>query len=194
MDALLAKYAVKDSDISGTVQQVSQRLFINEADYSDFLSFYNANKTKSTVYLFRYQVSDYVAQEATLLKENTSIFGDSFKSVDTNAYFFQQTVNLDFDIIDVTFSNGERETIIPVVSNPIDIVPDPTPPVYTETDENPNWWIYIAVIAGLIILAIVIPMIIPIIKFLLWLISLPFKLIGEFFKWIGRKRRDNEKD
>ena len=188
-DGIKAIYAVKDSDMSGNAEQVSKRLFINEADYSEFLSFYNANKAKNTVYLFRYQVSDYVAQEATLLKENTSIFGDSFKSVDTNAYFFQQTVNLDFDIIDVTFSNGERETIIPVVSSPIDIVPDPTPPVYTETDENPNWWIYIAVIAGLIILAIVIPMIIPIIKFLLWLISLPFKLIGKFFKWIGRRRK-----
>ena len=193
-DGIKAIYAVKDSDMSGNAEQVSKRLFINEADYSEFLSFYNANKGKNTVYLFRYQVSDYVAQEATLLKENTSIFGDSFKSVDTNAYFFQQTVNLDFDIIDVTFSNGERETIIPVVSSPIDIVPDPTPPVYTETDENPNWWIYLAVIAGLIVLAIVMPVLIPIIKFLLWLISLPFKLIGKFFKWIGRKRRDNEKD
>lgn len=188
-DGIKAIYAVKDSDMSGTIQQVSQRLFISEADYSDFLSFYNANKAKSTVYLFRYQVRDYVAQEATLLKENTSIFGDSFKVVDTNAYFFQETVNLDFDIIDVTFSNGESETVIPVVSSPIDVVPDPTPPVYTETDGNPNWWIYIAVIAGLIVLAIVMPVLTPVIRFLAWFISLPFKLIGKFFRWIGRRRK-----
>jgi hypothetical protein len=98
-------------------------------------------------------------------------------------------VNLDFDIIDVTLSNGESETIIPVVSSPIDVVPDPTPPVYTETDGNPNWWIYIAVIVGLIVLAIVMPVLTLIIKFLAWFISLPFKLIGKFFKWIGRRRK-----
>lgn len=93
-----------------------------------------------------------IAQEATLLKENTGVFGNTFKDVDTNAYFFQQTVNLDFDIIDVTFSNGSVDTVIPVVSNPIDVIPDATPPVYTQSDKKPNWWLIIAALILLVVL------------------------------------------
>ena len=117
---------------------------------------------------------------------------DTWEEVDTNAYFFQQTVNLDFDIIDVTFSSGATETVIPVVSSPIDIVPDATPPVYTQSDAKPNWWIWIVAILALILLAILSPILSPIIKFLVWLICLPFKALKD---WIGRKKKkQDEKD
>ena len=167
-------------------------MYISEADYAEFSNFYNANKAENTVYLFRYQVSDYIAQEATLLKENTSIFGDSFKKVDTNAYFFQQTVNLDFDIIDVTFSNGEKETVIPVVSNPIDVVHDVTPPVYTTTDEEGMDWLKLLKITIALILIVVMlifawplvkPLFVLIGKGIAWLITAPFKAIA--FRIIG---------
>ena len=188
-DGIKAIYPVKASDMTGTKKEVSDRLYISESDYDEFSAFYNANKADSTVYLFRYQVSDYMAQEATLFSRGSFLWMDTWKEVDTNAYFFQQTVNLEFDIIDVTFSSGETETVIPVVSSPIDIVPDATPPVYTQSDAKPNWWIWVVIIAALIVLAILTPILSPIVKLVTWLISLPFKLLGKFFKWLGRKRR-----
>ena len=200
-DGISAIYAVQDSDMLGSVEEVSNRLFISEADYAEFSNFYNANKGKNTVYLFRYQVSDYIAQEATLMKENTSIFGNSFKSVDTNAYFFQETVNLDFDIIDITFSNGEKDTVIPVVLNPIDIVPDATPPVYTMTDEEEMDWlkllkITIAIILVTVLLIFAWPLVKPLFvligKGIAWLVTAPFKAIGQAIK--KRKERKNGKD
>ena len=200
-DGIKAIYAVKDSDMSGSAAEVSQRLFISEADYAEFSNFYNANKDENTVYLFRYQVSDYISQEATLMKENTSIFGDSFKKVDTNAYFFQQTVNLDFDIIDVTFSNGEKDTVIPVVSNPIDVVPDATPPVYTTTDAEGMDWLKLLKITIALILVVVLliflwplvkPLFVVIGKGIAWLVTAPFKAIGQAIK--RRKEKRNGKD
>ena len=188
-DGIKAIYPVKASDMTGTKKEVSDRLYISESDYDEFSAFYNANKANSTVYLFRYQVSDYMAQEATLFSRGSFLWMDTWKEVDTNAYFFQQTVNLDFDIIDVTFSSGETETVIPVVSSPIDIVPDATPPVYTQSDAKPNWWIWVVIIAALMVLAILTPILSPIVKLVTWLISFPFKLLGKFFKWLGRKRQ-----
>lgn len=182
-DGISAIQEVTESDMEGNAAEVSKRLYISSSDYNDFNEFYQNNKNVCKVYLFRYQVSDYIAQEATLLKENTGLFGNTFKDVDTNAYFFQQTVNLDFDIIDVTFSNGSVDTIIPVVSNPIDVVPDATPPVYTQSDKKFDWKLIILALIALVVLIICLPHWLPYIgKGLLWLITLPFKLIGKLFQ------------
>ena len=193
-DGIKAIYPVSDSDFTGSIEADCNNLYIGNQDYTNFKKYYEDNKTDSTVYLFRYQVSDYISQEATLYArtKKTNILGSTYyqiEEIDTNAYFFQETVNLDFDIIDVTFSNGERETTIPVVSSPIDIIPDPTPPVYTEKEGDVDWRMYIGILAALIILAILLPILSPIIRFLAWLISLPFKLIGKFLKWIVRRRK-----
>lgn len=193
-DGIQAIYPVKASDVSGTAKEVSDRLYISESDYEEFYDFYEANKNTSTVYLFRYQVSDYIAQEATLFSRGSFLWLETWEEVDTNAYFFQETVNLDFDVIDVTFMNGTTETVIPVVANPIDVVPDATPPVYTESDEKPNWWKLILLIIGLILLWIFSPLVVIIIKFLIWLICLPFKALGKAFKWIGRRLKGKRND
>ncbi|MBQ8308248.1 MAG: hypothetical protein IJX96_00265 [Clostridia bacterium] len=91
-----------------------------------------------------------IGKEATLFSRGSFLWMDTWEQVDTNAYFFQQTVNLDFDIIDVTFSNGTTETVIPVVANPIDVVPDATSPVYTQSDKEPNWWIWVLIIIAFV--------------------------------------------
>jgi hypothetical protein len=131
-------------------------------------------------------VSDYIAQEATLFSRGSFLWMDTWEEVDTNAYFFQQTVNLDFDIIDITFSNGAEETIIPIVSSPIDVIHDATPPVYTQSDKEPNWWIWAVVILSLVLLVILAPMLSSIFKILIWLIGLPFKGIGKLIRRSNR--------
>ena len=190
-DGIKAIYPVTDSDLAGTDEEVSERLFISSADVADFKQFYNAEKADSTVYLFRYQVSDYIAQEVTEYKhiEDWALIGGTFNTyevVDTNAYFFQETVNLDFDIIDVTFSTGETETVIPVVSSPIDVIPDATAPVYTESDEEPAWlkWLKAIVAAVIIVVILVIfgPLIFWLLKLVIKIILWPFKAIVKLFK------------
>ena len=181
-DGIQAIYPVQASDMEGNAEEVSDRLYIAESDYDDFYAFYNKNKADKTTYLFRYQVSDYISQEATLFSRGNFLWLDTWEEVDSNAYFFQETVNLDFDVIDVTFSNGETEMVIPVVSSPIDVIPEPTPPVHTKTDKEPNLWILLAVILGLILLWILSPILTPIIKFLVWLVCLPFKGIKKLFR------------
>ena len=185
-----AIYPVKASDMEGTAKEIADRLYIAKSDVADFKEYYNANKNLCTVYLFRYQVSHYMAQEATLFERSTFLGAKTWDKVDTNAYFFQETVNLDFDIIDITFSNGSFETVIPVVSNPIDVVPDATPPVYTQSDKKPNWWLIIAALILLIVLIVSLPNWLPLlIKGIIWLITLPFKLIGKLF---GGEDKDNK--
>ena len=192
-DGISAIHTVTEEDVQGNAVEAAQRLFISDADYADFYDFYQKNKNVCTVYLFRYQVSDYISQEATFYKENTSIFGNSFNKVDTNAYFFQQTVNLDFDIIDVTFSNGVTDTIIPVVADPIDVVHDATPPVYTTKDKEVNWALIIAAVLLVVIIIVLIiccPQVFPIIfSWLGKIVVVPIKWFGKTLKkWRQKKK------
>ena len=146
-DGIQAIYAVDtENDLQGTDDEVSQRLYVSAGDVQDLKEFCNAPENADcTVYLFRYQTTDYIAQEATLF-EKGGLYG--WQEVDTNAYFFQETVNLDFDIIDVTFSNGEVDTVIPVAMKPIDVVPAATPPVHTTSDVHASWWAYVILVVG----------------------------------------------
>lgn len=199
-DGIQAIYPVKDSDFEGTADAVADRLYISESDYNDFKAFYDANKSLCTVYLFRYQVSDYMAQEATLFERGSFLGMESHEEVDTNAYFFQETVNLDFDIIDVTFSNGETNTVIPVVSNPIDVVPDATPPVYTQSDKEPDWlkWLKIAIVVILILVLVIVgwPILQPLFTLvgqgIVWFVTTPFKALGKAIKKRKRKKEEEE--
>lgn len=190
----------KVTSLSGNKDLDCEKLFIDASDYealSDTVK--SAKKNDETVYLFRYMQSEYHAEEAT--------FQRSGESSNTNAYFFTQTVNLDFDVIDVTFSTGERDTVIPVIMKSIDITPDSAPPLDVESDaplidlsgfENifDDIVSVVMLVIGLFILAIVIifawPFISPLlslifkaiinvfiyaVKGLVFLILLPFRLI-----------------
>lgn len=182
-DGIRAIYPVQASDISGTNAEIAKRLYISESDCEEFKKFYTTNKNLATVYLFRYQTSEYIAQEAALLQKTKNLFGtELWEKVDTNAYFFQETVNLDFDIIDVTFSNGETETILPVVSDPIDVLPEATPPVHTTSDEEPTWLKRLKKALAVIFLCVLVFALLPILPTILDILALPFKAIG---KWLG---------
>lgn len=90
-DGIQAIYPVKKDDLTGGKEEVCKRLYISTADYVAFKKYFEENESTATVYLFRYQVSDYISQEASLYK-GSGVF--SFKKVDSNAYFFQETINL----------------------------------------------------------------------------------------------------
>lgn len=190
---------ITDDKITGNKDSVCKSLYISSADYDDFVKYYDTHaksdkndyNEKCTVYLFRYMVSDYISQEATLYQYKTSLLGESISKVDTNAYFFQETVNLDFDIIDLTFLKGDVYTVIPVAMSPIDIVHSATAPVYTTSDKTAkDWWkIILGLIALIVLLLLLMPVLPTIINFILQVLFLPFKLLGKALNKINFKAK-----
>ena len=117
-----------------------------------------------------------------------------YSEKDSNSYFFQQTVNLDFDIIDVTFSRNGVETVIPVVMDPIDNIPDGTPPVYTQSDKGCQIGDLSSILRILFLVFIVwflaITGILKIILNIIWaVIAFPFNLISSGSEKKKRKKR-----
>lgn len=120
----------------------SYDLLIGYQDFADFKKAYNeATANNETLFLFYYKTSNYSAYEAKILKERFPAVGEEvFELVSTNGYFFEQDVDLQFDIIDVMFRDEQgTETVLGVVSKPADFIPGSTPPNYTTKDEKSLW-------------------------------------------------------
>lgn len=125
---------VTSADVEGTKEEVCKRLFIAEVDYDDFMEyFHNATKNNGTVFLFRYMVSPYLAEDVNFIASSSNVVRESCGRI------FQLTANLGFDIIDITFSNYGVETVIPVLMEPMDIFPDSTPSIGIEEEKNEFW-------------------------------------------------------
>ena len=114
-----------ESTVSGLPIDISKRLHvnINDADKIKDL-YYEAQKNDETVVLFRFALTDYYS--APLLVDKFGPIVDV--GTHGQAYRAVQSVFFDFDIIQLTFQKEEVLTVVPVVSNPIDIVNNPTPP------------------------------------------------------------------
>lgn len=146
------KYIFKDRPVIHQVSEEdfiyddnvnSERLLIGAEDYNDFKQAYNvATENNETLFLFHYRVSEYEAYEANILEERDPAIGaELFQLVSTNGYFFEQDVDLSFDIIDVMFlAEDGVETVIGVVSKPTDAVAGSEPPSNTTRDEPKTFW------------------------------------------------------
>ncbi len=165
---------VESGDFQSSKAQTCAGLYIDESDYEEFKTYYdNAKKQKETVYLFRYYQSDYTSYETVEYKRGSgdwTLLGTQFgyEYVDTNAYVMQMWVQLDFDVIDLTFTKDNVSTVIPVVMSPMDIAADGAPPVITN-GEPLTWWQVILVLLGLLLL--------------IWLL---LKLLPKIFYGIGQ--------
>ena len=195
-DGIEAIRALAASDFTGTDKEVSDRLYIDVNDVAELKAAVQSD-TDSTYYLFRYRVSDYESEEVkqgrweynyNLLNPTAS--GWAFKDADTNAYFFKETVDLAFDIIDVTFRNRGALTVIPVVMDPIDVIPSATPPVYTESEtENMLWWKLVLGLIGLILLIVILAPVLPyILQGLWWIVSASVKGVIRIVKSFKKER------
>ena len=194
-DGIKAIYEVTDSDFKSDEKATCDGLFIAERDYAEFKEFYEANEAENVVYLFRYQVTDYIASEAKHFVPETGL-GEkigAWNSEDTNAYFMQETVNLDFDIIDVTCTKDNVETVLPVVSSPIDNIPDGTPPVHTTSDKELAWWQILLAVLALILVVWLLLKFAPVIVLAVGkVIALPFKAIGAASKKAKERRKEKK--
>ena len=133
---------------------------------------------------------DYISAEADLFQPS-SFHEDDWTRIDTNAYFVQETVNLDFDIIDVTFTKDGVSTVIPVVSDPIDNIPGITPPANT-TDDDFDWKTLLGIILGAILFIVFLPLIATLVPYLVkgivWILLLPVKGIAAIIDSLKKRR------
>lgn len=138
--------------------------YIHEVDYDKFCEYVNtANEQKETVYLFRYMQSEYFSAEQVFCKRKQGFvnhggftsWGTYWENEDdTNAFVCQTWVQLGFDVIDLTFTLNDAESVIPIVMSPIDIAPPLDHPVVTTSDYK--FWRYgLGMIGGLVAVAII---------------------------------------
>lgn len=123
---------INPEDIYLDTEPFVNKYLVSKNDVANIKSYVSEYKDTHNVYLLRYMISDYVSQEATIIKKNP--FGVWNKEKGTNASFVQETAMLEFDIIDLTFKLEKNFKVIPCISDPIDIFPELTPPVHTNSD------------------------------------------------------------
>ena len=197
--------ALDDMDNALNEKAFCDEFFVAEGDFDELYSYVKKAAAKDeTVYLFRYYQSEYFAVE---LSEGmyetgsyTQIVGDMsmpaygrhYEHEDTNAYLCQMWVQLDFDIIDLTFTKDNVDTIIPVVMSPMDIAADGTPPLVT-TKDGLSWWQILLAVLALILIIWLLFKFAPIIVYAVGkVIALPFKAIGALFKSKPKKSKENK--
>ena len=183
---------LKASDLQGTEAEVSQRLLINIKDVQEVKKAYddavkvnpmNPDDEECYLVLFRFATSDYYAAPADIYESD--FWGTVHKG---QAYVARQSVFFDFDVIDLTFNKDGVYTVIPAVSDPIDIVNDITSPT-DMGDKLPDWLKYLLLAIGILI---ALPMLYWLVKFAVWLVSLIFKGIGAIFKGISNAAKDRK--
>lgn len=160
---------------------LANTLFINPDDVKTFKDYYNSVKDDCEVFLFRYAVTDYWAEDLSVFEiDQSDVGGEHHNGV---GELRQGTQFFDFDILEFTFNKEGVYTVIPVVSSPIDHISGYTP---SKETEEPDWWkILLAVLALIVLLIIFMPILPYVIKAVVWVILLPFKLIGWIFKSIS---------
>ena len=192
-----ALQAVTEDDFSGMDRKAfCDAFYIAEEDYASLKSYVSrAEKEGETVYLFRYKQSEYVSAQATEYERKHKWFLGSgnlgvYSYIDLNAYFAQMWIQLDFDVIDVTFSNGTEQMAIPVIASPIDIAHDGKPPESWQDESSMTWWEIALAVLALILLAIILAPLLPyLLQFFVWLLMLPAKFVA----WIiGLFKKKNE--
>ena len=157
-DGIKAIHEVTAEDMSGSAQDVSQRLFVDAGDYAELKSVYDEAVTvdpsdpedeEKIVYLFRFSVTDTYSAQVTYFEK------DPLHTRKNNAYMAMQNVFLDFDIISLTYERNGEYTVIPAVSDPIDIFADVTPPPDFEED-GLSWWQIALIVLGAILVVYII--------------------------------------
>lgn len=180
---------LKESDLQGTDKEIAERLLFNVNDVASLKKEFNNAVTingvddeEKVVVLFRFATSDYYSKAAQIMQIGQGFLWSDV-IINDQAYIAQESVFLDFDIIQLTFSRDGKETVIPVASDPIDIVNDITPPADTSNENN---WLALIIAAILVLLIIFFasPVLSALANFIVWIILLPFKLIGGIIKSI----------
>lgn len=146
--------------------ELIKKYFINAKDLVTFRTYARtAQSNNEKVILFRFATSDYYNLSVSIFRKAIP-FVQNEKEFKGQAYLAQQSVFFNFDIIQLTFKQGDTYTVIPAVSSPIDIVNDPTPPSDIKPDNKISEWFKKILTLILIVIAVVI-----IIKVIIWIVN-----------------------
>lgn len=177
---------VTESDLSSLYsdEELAERLQINENDAAEFRRWAKSEiDNGQKVYLFRFAVTDYIHEQLDVLDYNKS--GPS--SVTHPVSRAQQAVFLGFEMITLTYNDRGTLTVIPVVQSPIHVFDDIDVDL---KDPGFDWWKVILAILGLILLLVVIMPILPyVVNAIVWVIRLPFVLIGSIVKAFRKPKK-----
>ena len=174
--AFCKKYLVGDRDYETVIKYVSEAAKKTDSD-------------KVRPVIFHFAINNYRASPAIFDHYNAT-WGDNYIIPDPNGYVARQTVFLDYKIISLTFRKNGTDTVVPVVSNPLDIINGFDPPNDDDLiGNNPDWKTIIKFVLGIIGIILLLVILAPVLPFVfqavIWVITLPFRLIGWIFKSIS---------
>lgn len=176
-------YIPKEEDFSGSPETIANRLMCQVSDVGKLRLAYE--RKDEVLVMFRFATSDYYAEAADLIDYTKLLFLQKIE--EGAAYIAQQSVFLDFDIIQLTFAKGAVSTIIPVVMSPLDIINDISTPVDMPEDEKDLLKLLFAIVALIVVLVILAPFLPYILKFIGWILLLPFRLISWIISLFTKK-------
>ena len=172
----------------------SDTLYYAESDEGKLKScFRNAAATDSTMYLVRFNVSQYYMHPLTV-----DMNGTTYTDI---AYMAEQDIYLNLHVLELTYENESGvTTAVPVTSNHIDCVADITvekTPEQVEqeakdefferlTDLFSRFGKILALILGIVALVLIVVFVVPVVSPIFKAI---FGAIGGVFRWIGEKFR-----
>lgn len=137
--------AIQRVEKAESPEQVERDYYIDQGDYEELKAVYD--EPESTTYVFHFAQSSDFVETGMLLRR-----GVQYPANLGDIYFAQQSMYLDFDIIDITMNTGEKKTVLGVVADPIDVIPDlPTPP-----EGIPDWLVIAIIITAVLGVGLVI--------------------------------------
>lgn len=184
-----------DEDMAKDAATMAEDLCIGVQDVPSLQAFYkDAKANNETVVLFRFATSDYYSAPISVLMWRGN--GRQPFEYSDYAYRAQQSVFFDFDIIELTFNKDGEYFVIPVVSNPIDIVNAVTPPTIMPKQEGLPWWLLVIVLLLVLMLCfpIILPLVTLLVRLLLSVLTLPLKIfLKSGTRALGRAKDDRRR-
>lgn len=176
-------YVLEEDDLNGNSETVAERLLVDKDKVDELKTFYSTETKKGNkVVLFRFAQTDYYSAPAM-----RSGYSGSLDNTDT--YVAQQTVFLDFDIIDLTFHKAGVYKVIPIVSSPTDIINGFDPPA-----RELNWGrLLLAILLLVLLVVLLIPFFPTIFNAIIWFVTLPFKLVANIMKADKKSKKASRK-
>lgn len=103
-------------------EELAERLLVDVNDIDDIRAAYNAALLKNeTLWLFRFAATDYYAHDISFWNKNGF-------STSAEGMWFEQTVFLDFNLIELTYEKNGVETVFPIVMSKVDYTGDGVAP------------------------------------------------------------------
>ncbi len=130
-------YPISKNDVKD-IYTMSSNLLV-DSEFCEELKNFVTEQENRTTFLFRFAVTDYKSYKVTNWDYSPEDVG----------YVAWETVFLDFDIIHLEFYNSNERLVVPIVADPIDIIPSITPPPVWD-----NKWILYGIITVLVLLGV----------------------------------------